>query len=201
MKRFPERKDKPVDSVDTSNMIFVFGSNEQGKHGGGAAAYALNHKGAEWSVGFGLKGRSFALPTCSRSTSQPNSEITPDRFRYYIYCFILFAKMVAAGEISELPANTEFQVTRVGTGLAAWSDAVVAPLFAAAPDNCYFDEEWKQYLGDSKKYWGRYGQMVPAGAAAAAATAGASSTSSDPLSLSDGGLDSDDLLNMDAPQF
>lgn len=154
-------------SVDTKDMIFVFGSNEQGKHGGGAAAAALNTKGAEWNVGFGLKGRSFALPTCSRSTSQPNSEITPDRFRYYIYCFILFAKMVQAGEISELPADTKFQVTRVGTGLAAWSDAVVAPLFAAAPDNCYFDDAWKPFLGDSKLYWGTYGQLVPAGASTA----------------------------------
>jgi hypothetical protein len=149
--------------MDTTDMIFVFGSNEQGKHNGGAARDANQMYGAEYGVGFGFKGKSYALPTCSRSTSQPNFEITRDMFRYYVYCFILFAKMVQAGEFAELPADTKFKVTRVGTGLAAWGDAFVAPLFAAAPDNCYFDEAWKEHLGDSKKYWGRYGQMVAVG--------------------------------------
>ena len=45
------------------NEIFVFGSNIQGMHGGGAAWYAHNNFGAEWGVGEGLTGRTYALPT------------------------------------------------------------------------------------------------------------------------------------------
>ena len=44
-------------------MIFVFGSNKAGIHGAGAAKYALEHEGAEWGVGEGLTGNSYALPT------------------------------------------------------------------------------------------------------------------------------------------
>ena len=179
-------------NLNTDDMIFVFGSNEQGKHNGGAALAANRNKGAEYHVGFGKKGKSFALPTCSRSTSEPNFEISPETLRYYIYCFILFAKMVQAGEFANssdpIPADTKFQVTRIGTGLAGWTDAVVAPLFAAAPDNCYFDLAWKDILGDSRNYWGTYGQLVPAGGVTApvAAAPDASVATSDPLSLTAG---------------
>ena len=73
-------------------------------------------------------------------------------------------------------------MTRIGTGLAGWADAVVAPLFTEAPDNCLFDEAWKPILGDNKRYWGTYGQMVPTGVVAA----GVPATPADPLSLTDG---------------
>ena len=36
------------------NEVFVFGSNLQGMHGGGAARVAYNKFGAEWGVGVGL---------------------------------------------------------------------------------------------------------------------------------------------------
>ena len=36
-----------------SNEIFVFGSNEAGRHGKGAALYAKQHYGAEYGVGNG----------------------------------------------------------------------------------------------------------------------------------------------------
>lgn len=154
---------------DTTQMIFTFGSNELGRHGAGAALAARSH-GAIYNQGFGPQGNSFAIPTCAKPINTPNSTITPDRLRYYIYCFILYAKMVQAGEIAEVPADTKFQVTRIGTGLAAWKDAVVAPLFAAAPDNCYFDEAWRSYLGDSKNYWGTYDPLAAKGIDAASTT-------------------------------
>ena len=40
-----------------ANEIFVFGSNIQGAHGGGAAWYAHKKFGAEWGVGEGLTSR------------------------------------------------------------------------------------------------------------------------------------------------
>lgn len=45
------------------NTIFVFGSNPEGKHGAGAARVALLKFGAEYGVGEGLTGNSYALPT------------------------------------------------------------------------------------------------------------------------------------------
>ena len=46
-----------------NNEIFVFGSNLQGAHGGGAARVALNNFGAVWGQGVGLQGQSYAIPT------------------------------------------------------------------------------------------------------------------------------------------
>lgn len=45
------------------NTIFVFGSNPEGIHGAGAARVALLKFGAEYGVGEGLTGDSYALPT------------------------------------------------------------------------------------------------------------------------------------------
>lgn len=128
----------------------VYGSNEQGKHFGGAAKAAFEQQGAVWGIGFGHQGNSFGIPTCSRSTSEPNFQITPDTLRFYIYCFILYAKM---------HPELKFQVTRIGCGLAGWADSVVAPLFTEAPDNCYIDEVWSQWLPNHKT-WGTFRGLV-----------------------------------------
>lgn len=40
--------------------VFVFGSNRQGYHGGGAAAMAHAYFGAVWGQGVGLQGQSYA---------------------------------------------------------------------------------------------------------------------------------------------
>ena len=45
------------------NEIFVFGSNKEGMHGGGAARIAYEDFGAEWGVGIGMTGQCYAIPT------------------------------------------------------------------------------------------------------------------------------------------
>ena len=45
------------------NEIFVFGSNLQGMHGGGAAYVAHRKFGAIWGQGVGLQGQSYGIPT------------------------------------------------------------------------------------------------------------------------------------------
>jgi hypothetical protein len=59
--------------------------------------------------------------------------------------------------------DLEFQVTTIGTELAGFTHADIAPMFAEAPENCYFDERWRLWLGDSKKYWGNFdtGELNP----------------------------------------
>lgn len=97
------------------NEIFVFGSNIQGMHGGGAAWYAHENFGAEWGVGEGLTGRTYALPTMEGMAS----------LKHAVCNFIECAK-----KHSELT----FLVTAVGCGIAGYTPAEIAPLFKEASD-------------------------------------------------------------------
>ena len=95
------------------NEIFVFGSNIQGMHGGGAAWYAHNNFGAEWGVGEGLTGRTYALPTMEGEASMTHA------VQKFTEC---------ARQHPELT----FLVTAVGCGIAGYSPSEVAPLFKEA---------------------------------------------------------------------
>ena len=92
------------------NEIFVFGSNVNGHHGGGAAAFAMNRFGAVWGQGEGLQGQSYAIPTMEGMQSMREAI---ERFRMF------------ADQHQEL----RFLVTRIGCGIAGYSVDEVAPLF------------------------------------------------------------------------
>ncbi len=96
----------------SEGQVFVFGSNLEGRHGGGAAWIALKRFGAVMGQGVGLQGRSYAIPTMHG----PVEEIKP-----YVDEFLAFA-----AEHPEL----EFLVTRIGCGIAGFADTEIAPLFA-----------------------------------------------------------------------
>lgn len=126
---------------DTDKMIFVFGSNEAGIHGAGAARYAEQFKGAKYRYGVGLVGQSYAIPTKDmRIITLPIEKIAS-----YVDEFI---------KIAEQRQDLEFQVTRIGCGLAGYEDSDTAPLFQLAPCNCFFDTAWKDYLGPNAQFWG-----------------------------------------------
>ena len=93
------------------NEIFVFGSNLQGMHGGGAARLAYDKFGAIWGQGVGLQGQSYGIPTMHGGVNA----IKP-----YVDEFIEFAK--------SHPELT-FLVTRIGCGIAGFRDEEIAPLF------------------------------------------------------------------------
>lgn len=96
--------------------IFVFGSNLGGSHGGGAARVAYQKFGAEWGVGVGLTGQSYAIPTMQGGVET----IAP-----YVDDFIVFAQ--------QHPELT-FLVTPIGCGIAGFTPMEIAPLFAKALD-------------------------------------------------------------------
>lgn len=102
-----------------ANQIFVFGSNEGGRHGKGAAKQALGW-GAKWGQAEGIQGRTYGIPTKDRTVRRVLSinEIKP-----YVDRFIQFAK-----EHSEL----EFLVTEIGCGLSRMKPKEIAPLFKNA---------------------------------------------------------------------
>ena len=121
--------------------VMVFGSNEAGRHGKGAALAAFKQYGARYGMSYGHVGDSFAIPTKDR-------ELRPlpiSRIGQYIKGFIAYS----AGR-----PELVFKVTRIGCGLAGFDDTEIAPLFVEATSNCLFDEIWYPYLGDDRNYWG-----------------------------------------------
>lgn len=112
------------------NVIFVFGSNLEGMHGGGAARAAYNKFGAIWGQGVGLQGQSYGIPTMHGGV---------DVIKPYVDEFINFAK-------SHL--ELKFMVTRIGCGIAGFKDEEIAPLFQDAfeIENIYLPKSFYDIL-------------------------------------------------------
>ena len=96
--------------------VFVFGSNKEGMHGGGAARIAYKEFGAIWGEGVGMTGRCYAIPTMDGSL---------DIIRKHVDDFTEYA--AAHPELT-------FLVTRIGCGIAGWRDSEIAPLFGKASE-------------------------------------------------------------------
>lgn len=126
-----ERRVTPeyIESLDT-NQVFVFGSNLAGLHGGGAARTAYKHFGAIWGQGVGIQGQSYGIPTMQGGTET----IEP-----YVKDFIEFARS---------RAELTFLVTRIGCGIAGFTDREIAPLFYSARNvpNIYLPESFWDVL-------------------------------------------------------
>lgn len=97
-----------------ANEVFVFGSNLDGHHYGGAARIAEEKFGAIFGQGVGLQGQSYAIPTMQGGV---------ETIRPYVDEFIEFAKQ---------HPELIFYVTRIGCGIAGFQDSEIAPLFTAA---------------------------------------------------------------------
>ncbi len=116
------------------NEIFVFGSNLAGRHGAGAAKLALDKFGAIYGQGEGLQGRSYAFPTLDHKLKKfrkPEISLTFSIGALYGSCF-------------KYP-NLTFLLTKVGTGLAGYSEEYMKKLFKEIdyrPDNLVFPEGW-----------------------------------------------------------
>ena len=110
--------------------IFVFGSNLEGMHMGGAARVAHQEFGAEWGVGDGPTGRCYAIPTMHGGL---------ESIRPYAEKFIAYAK--------EHPMN-RFLLTRVGCGIARFKDSDMAQLFEDALDvpNIAYPRQWLPFM-------------------------------------------------------
>jgi hypothetical protein len=110
-----------------ANHVFVFGSNEQGFHAGGAAAVAVERFGAVWGQGEGLQGQSYAIPTMEGLEA-------------------LGAAVTRFLEFARLSPAVTFWVTKVGTGIAGHSVEQVAPFFIGAPANVVLPVEFEAAL-------------------------------------------------------
>ena len=113
---------------------FVFGSNEAGRHGKGAALCAKQYFGAVYGQGHGEQGNSYAVATKDESLRS----LSIDEIRGNVRLFIQHAKN---------HPHKIFAVSRVGCGLAGYKDEDIAPMFKGHPSNVYFLEEmWKELM-------------------------------------------------------
>ena len=99
--------------------VFVFGSNEAGRHGAGAARMALQF-GAVFGQPEGMAGQTYAIPTKDATVRKT---LSVDEIRPYVDRFIAYAKE---------HSDKTFLVTEIGCGLAGLTPAQVAPLFSEA---------------------------------------------------------------------
>lgn len=111
-------------------MIFVFGSNLAGRHGKGAALTAREQFGAVYGQGDGRQGNSYAIPTKGFDL---RSRLSLAEIKPYVDSFIKYANQ----------SNDTFLVTRIGCGLAGYSDEDIAPMFRLAPLNCKLPDGWR----------------------------------------------------------
>ena len=128
----PSRITPSMINVLEKNEIFVFGSNIQGMHMGGAARVAYSKFGAEWGNGEGLQGQSYALPTME------GIENATTAARHFTAC---------AKEHPEL----KFFVTPVGCGIAGYTPEDIAPMFreAAKLENVFLPVSFWKVLMES----------------------------------------------------
>lgn len=126
-------RDGSIPTSTTPDVVWVFGSNLAGRHGAGAAKVAAAQFGAQPGQGVGVTGKAYAIPTKDADLKVlPLEEVTT-----HIEEFVHYAHR---------NPQLNFVVTRIGCGLAGYSDKVIAPIFTSAPDNCSFAPAWLPYL-------------------------------------------------------
>lgn len=110
--------------------VFVFGSNVEGLHMGGAAQMAYEKFGAIWGQGVGAQGQSYAIPTMHGGLI----DIQP-----YVDEFIEYARF---------HPNNRFLLTRIGCGVAGFKDKDMAKLFAKTLElvNVSIPKAWRPYI-------------------------------------------------------
>lgn len=115
--------------------IWVFASNLAGKHGKGSALEARKNHGAIYGQGEGLQGNSYGIPTKDREL-----QILPlDSIKVNIDRFIEFAKT---------HNEMQFNVVKIGCGLAGYKEEQIAPLFRKAihEKNILLPEGWVKII-------------------------------------------------------
>lgn len=123
------------------NEIFVFGSNTEGMHIGGAARQAYDQFGAEMGVSEGMTGQCYAIPTMS---------LEPSLGRNAFLNKIGKAVRMFETHVRNNP-DLDFLITEIGCGIAGYQPQEIAPLFRSMKDldNVFFSEEFYNIIESS----------------------------------------------------
>ena len=118
------------------NQIFVFGSNMNGNHAGGAARLAVEKFGAIMGQSEGIQGQSYAIPTLDEDMEK----VTEEDLINYLGNLRHFA--------NEHPEK-EFLLTAIGTGIAGFDTNYMAYMVLRAnlPGNVTIPEEFSKIRG------------------------------------------------------
>ena len=136
------------------NDVFVFGSNLNGNHAGGAARTAVERFGAEIGVAEGITGKCYALPTLDENMEK----VEPIALKESLMRLVATAVNYPA---------LNFYVTKIGCGIAGWDVKEVAYIvfdaireeFAMSddgrymPKNIYLPQEFVKFHND---WWEDY---------------------------------------------
>ena len=118
------------------NEIFVFGSNLNGNHAGGAAYLAVEKFGAQMGNSEGIQGQSYAIPTLDKNMDRINlTDLEQSICRFYQYA-------------EENPGKV-FYMTKIGCGIAGYelSDIATVVNCRNIPDNVIIPEEFTHIPG------------------------------------------------------
>jgi len=131
----PEKGKKYINTILKDPLqVFVFGSNLAGIHGAGSALEAVQKHRAVHGEGVGFHGRSYAIPTKDK-----NLKVLPlEVIKEHIKVFIEFAE--------RMKSVMDFNVVKIGCGLAGFKEEQIKPLFKNAPDNCNLPIGWREGL-------------------------------------------------------
>ena len=113
------------------NQVFVFGSNANGHHAGGAARQALEKFGARWGQAKGLQGQSYGIVTLDENMRKvPLSYIR--------------LQLVQLAEFAANNPEKEFLLTAIGCGIAGFDVREIRAevLDIWWPDNVVLPEEF-----------------------------------------------------------
>jgi hypothetical protein len=119
------------------NGIFVFGSNTMGEHYGGAARFAHQELEAEWGVGEGMTGRTYAFPTLNFANTAKKTGNVPGRMPQMVSVEEFDESMRKLFVCVAANPNLKFYLTKIGLGIAGWDLPTVKQLF------------WKYYAGQT----------------------------------------------------
>lgn len=129
------------DIVPEPDVVFVFGSNPEGRHGAGAARVARERFGAVYGQGEGLQGNAYALPTKDLRVRENDGlrSVSPEAITESIRTLYAVAKENPGRKFCVAYRNTDRASLNGYTGLE------MIDMFNAAgtaPSNVVFSEEW-----------------------------------------------------------
>ena len=131
------------------DVVFVFGSNPEGKHGksekGGASGVAQRLFGAKRGVGEGLQGNSYAIPTKDLRVKKNDGHksISPEQITESIRKMYEVARQMPDKKFKIAYYNGADTVTLCGyTGLEMVQMFLAHPV----PDNVYFSSAWRKII-------------------------------------------------------
>ncbi len=118
------------------NEIFVFGSNMNGNHAGGAAKLAVEKFGAVMGQAEGIQGQSYAIPTLDKDMNKVSMDDL----------------VISLGNFREYAKNNpdkKFYLTKIGCGIAGFdtNDMAYQVIRAKLPDNVILPVEFTELNG------------------------------------------------------